>query len=264
MARRSGVRLPQRGWCWTSAPAPARTRSARLCAACSASSAAAGAIGAAVQAAAEWAVADGLVAAERRVCLNDLLDLPQPVELRALYDAMDSATRTRGTRETTAELVARASAERPLLLVYRGCSLGRPADAGPSGDADPQADRPAPGGAGDDLAHRGRPTRRCLALTQSPQPVRDHAIDLGPLRPQEAKILAGAYFMAHAELARRCVERAAGNPLFLEELLRHAEESAEFGRAGLGAELGAGAYGPARPARQAGAAGGVGARPALR
>ena len=37
-------------------------------------------------------------------------------------------------------------------------------------------------------------------------------IDLGPLRPQEAEILAGAYFMAHAELARRCVERAAGNP----------------------------------------------------
>ena len=53
---------------------------------------------AAVQAAAEWAVADGLVAAERRVYLNDLLDLPQPVELRALYDAMDSATRARGTR----------------------------------------------------------------------------------------------------------------------------------------------------------------------
>ena len=53
-------------------------------------------------------------------------------------------------------------------------------------------------------------------------------IDLGPLRPQEAEILAGAYFKAHAELARRCVERAAGN-LFLEQLLRHAEESAESG-----------------------------------
>ena len=128
---------------------------------------------AAVQAAAEWAVADGLVAAERRVYLNDLLDLPQPVELRALYDAMDSATRARGTRETVAELVARASAERPLLLVIEDVHW---------------ADRPtldhlamltetaaaAPGGAGDDLARRGRPTRRRLALAHRPQPARNH------------------------------------------------------------------------------------------
>ena len=54
-------------------------------------------------------------------------------------------------------------------------------------------------------------------------------IDLGPLRPQEAAALAGAYLDANAEFAKRCVERAAGNPLFLEQLLRHAEESAEAG-----------------------------------
>jgi class 3 adenylate cyclase/tetratricopeptide (TPR) repeat protein len=180
----------------------------------------------AVQAAAEWAVADGLVAAERRVYLNDLLDLPQPVELRALYDAMDSAARTRGTRETAAELVARASAERPLLLVIEDIHW---------------ADRPT-------LDHLATLTETAaehpavLVMTSRVEgdPLDDawrshtgHSplvtIDLGPLRPQEAEILAGAYFMAHAELARRCVERAAGNPLFLEQLLRHAEESAETG-----------------------------------
>ena len=54
-------------------------------------------------------------------------------------------------------------------------------------------------------------------------------IDLGPLQPSEANRLAEAYFDALGELAQRCIERAAGNPLFLEQLLRHAEESAEGG-----------------------------------
>ena len=54
-------------------------------------------------------------------------------------------------------------------------------------------------------------------------------IDLGPLRPQEATALAGAYLDANAEFAKRCMERAAGNPLFLEQLLRHAEQSSAAG-----------------------------------
>ena len=55
--------------------------------------------------------------AERRVFLNDLLDLPQPTELRALYDAMDNAARNRGARATVAGLVERASRGAPRLLV---------------------------------------------------------------------------------------------------------------------------------------------------
>jgi tetratricopeptide (TPR) repeat protein len=52
-------------------------------------------------------------------------------------------------------------------------------------------------------------------------------IDLGPLRPPEATALAEAYREASSEFARQCIERAAGNPLFLEQLLRHAEGQAE-------------------------------------
>ena len=52
-------------------------------------------------------------------------------------------------------------------------------------------------------------------------------IDLGPLRAVEATALAESYLDAHSEFARRCIERAAGNPLFLEQLLRHAEGAAE-------------------------------------
>ncbi len=54
-------------------------------------------------------------------------------------------------------------------------------------------------------------------------------IDLGPLRPKEAEQLAGPYLEASSVFARRCLERAEGNPLFLEQLLRHAEERAESG-----------------------------------
>jgi hypothetical protein len=53
------------------------------------------------------------------------------------------------------------------------------------------------------------------------------AVDLGPRN--EADLIAAAYFGSLGELARRCIERAAGNPLFLQQLLRHAEENAEGG-----------------------------------
>ena len=52
-------------------------------------------------------------------------------------------------------------------------------------------------------------------------------IDLGPLRPREAEALASAYLEASLEFAKRCIERAAGNPLFLEQLLRHVETTAD-------------------------------------
>ena len=74
--------------------------------------------GKAVRAAtAEQAFAQALLGRDRTVHLNDLLDLPQSVELRSLYDAMDNATRNAGKRETVAALVQRLSERRPLLVV---------------------------------------------------------------------------------------------------------------------------------------------------
>jgi tetratricopeptide (TPR) repeat protein len=52
-------------------------------------------------------------------------------------------------------------------------------------------------------------------------------IDLAPLRSEEALDLARQYQDVSAQVAQRCVERAAGNPLFLVQLLRTAEESSE-------------------------------------
>jgi class 3 adenylate cyclase len=71
---------------------------------------------AARQAALERVVDADPALADRRVYLSDLLDLPQPTELRALYDAMDNVTRSRGMRETVAALVRNASARSAVLL----------------------------------------------------------------------------------------------------------------------------------------------------
>ena len=51
-----------------------------------------GSVRAAVHAAGEWAIADGLGRRSDVVYLNDSLDQLQPVELRAVYDATDSST----------------------------------------------------------------------------------------------------------------------------------------------------------------------------
>jgi class 3 adenylate cyclase/tetratricopeptide (TPR) repeat protein len=181
---------------------------------------------AALEAAAEQALADGLVSADRRVYLHDLLDLPQPTELRSLYDAMDNPARNRGKRETVAALVLAASRQRPILLVVEDLHW---------------TDRPTL----DHLASLTETAATCPAVLIMTSRIEgdplDRAwrsglggsplltIDLGPLRPREATSLAEAYLAANSDFARRCVERAAGNPLFLEQLLRHAESDGEAG-----------------------------------
>ena len=54
-------------------------------------------------------------------------------------------------------------------------------------------------------------------------------IDLAPLRQSEAEVLAREYTERSVDVARLCIERAAGNPLFLEQLLRYAEDTPPAG-----------------------------------
>jgi class 3 adenylate cyclase/tetratricopeptide (TPR) repeat protein len=179
-----------------------------------------------IEAVAEKAIADGMLADERRVYLNDLLNVPQPTELRTLYDAMENAARDRGKQATVAELVTRASERHPRLLAIEDLHW---------------ADQTTL----DHLANLAETVPGCPALlvmtsrierdplheawhpSNAAQPIT--TIELGPLQPSEANRVAKAFFDALGELAQRCIERAAGNPLFLEQLLRHAEESAEGG-----------------------------------
>ncbi len=177
---------------------------------------------AARQAAADAAVAAGRVAPDDAVFLAELLDLPMPPAMRTLYDAMDHAARNAGRRELMRGLVASAGRTQPVLIVIEDLHWADPATlamltslaagvaAGPAllvltarRDGDPI-----------DAAWRAR----CAD-------VRLTTIDVGPLRREEAMAFASA--LPESSLALACVERAQGNPLFLEQLLRNAEEGAK-------------------------------------
>jgi tetratricopeptide (TPR) repeat protein len=174
------------------------------------------------KAAADRAVADGLLDASQSVFLNDLLGLPQPSGARLLYDAMDDATRTRGKRETVATLVRQMASRQPLWLVMEDVHW---ADAATLGHLATLAEAVA------DCATLLVMTSRTEGDPfdqASPAAVRSSGlitIELGLLHKDEALTMAAAYRGAIDGFAVRCVERAGGNPLFLDQLLRCCEET---------------------------------------
>uniref|UniRef100_UPI00135A2929 adenylate/guanylate cyclase domain-containing protein n=1 Tax=Geminicoccus flavidas TaxID=2506407 RepID=UPI00135A2929 len=177
----------------------------------------------AVAAAAQAALAEGLADEADAVFLNDLLDLPQPVELKALYDAMDNASRNQGKRMTVARLVERASVRQPRLLtvedVHWADRLTLAHLAGLAGTVNT-----CPAVLVMTTRSEGDPLDNVWRAAAGGSPLL--TIDLKPLDPTAARALAAPFLAANATLAERCIERAAGNPLFLEQLLQHAEERA--------------------------------------
>ena len=175
----------------------------------------------AARAAAGTALSSDVVASDDAVFLHDLLNLPQPPELRPIYEAMDTGTRSQGRQRMVARILARKSRQRPRLLVVEDLHW---------------ADQPV-------LMHLARLT---AAVAQHPallimtsriegDPLDETwraeapdasltTIDIGPLPPEDARALAEALIAANTAFAERCVKRAAGNPLFLDQLLRHADE----------------------------------------
>ena len=170
---------------------------------------------------ANGALNDGRLDPDQTVFLNDLLDLPQPTEQRALYDAMDNATRNEGKQAVVSTLVTAASSNKPLLTIVEDVHW---ADAITLGH----------------LAALTKTVAECPALLVMTSRIEgDHldrswrastegspfiTIDLGPLRKQDSIALISEFIDAADPLAKRCLERAAGNPLFLEQLLRTAQE----------------------------------------
>jgi tetratricopeptide (TPR) repeat protein len=175
--------------------------------------------------AAEAAIARGLLSADRRAFLNDLLDLPQSLENRATYDAMDNEARNEGKRALAADLLRRVSAESPVVIIIEDVHwadrlmlthLARMAAT--------VADCPAllimtSRVEGDPLNEAWRANAAGGSLI---------TIDLGPMPREDARTLVEVFVAGNTAFAERCVERAAGNPLFLEQLLRNAEESQDI------------------------------------
>ena len=72
------------------------------------------------------AVADGRVGAEARSFLNDLLGVPQPPELAAIYDTMDNTTRNDGKRLTVVGLIRATVAKHPVVVVVEDLHWASP------------------------------------------------------------------------------------------------------------------------------------------
>jgi tetratricopeptide (TPR) repeat protein len=155
------------------------------------------------------------------VFLHDLLALPQTGDWRTLYDAMDNATRNRGKFALTASLTGNTIRGGPTLLIVEDVHwadqqvLAHLAAVGSSMVDGPGLLVMTSRVEGDPLDAAWRASCRGTPFA---------TIDLGPLRREEALSLATGFIGATQRVALSCVERAAGNPLFLEQLLHNAEE----------------------------------------
>ena len=165
---------------------------------------------------ADFAVDGGMPATDQPF-LHDLLGLAQSEESRAVYAAMDSGARRRGKSAMLERLLRTASQRQPRLIAIEDAhwadettrhllaGMATVAAACPTVlaittryDGDPF-----------DAAWRAQAAGGLSAT-----------IDLRPLRPEEAKNLAVAVIDKLDAFAQQCIERAEGNPLFLEQLLR--------------------------------------------
>ena len=167
------------------------------------------------------AVADGLITEGELVHLNDLLDVAQSAELRSIYDAMDQSDRTRGKEAALVHLAEGAARRSPVLIAVEDIqwadagTLSHLADLAASTANAPILLVMTTRFEGDPIDGSWRAQAHGARLT---------TIDLAPLTPAEASELAESEFDIAEELVRTCIERAAGNPLFLEQLLRSANE----------------------------------------
>jgi len=171
----------------------------------------------------ERAAGAGLVPPEARFLLQELLDVDVDAEHQALYRAMDNETRKRRRRQLVAEIAAALGRRQPQLLTIEDVHW-------------------ANGDFLEDLAAIAAATAKApilLLLTTRPEgdPI-DRAwrtkldgaavstIDLAPLTREDAAALARGVLGAEDPHIAACIERAGGNPFFLEQLLHHAGASA--------------------------------------
>ena len=167
------------------------------------------------------AVDRGLIREDHLVFAHDVLAIPLPPPLAAVYDAMDNSTRARGRLNFVIALAQRCSARVPLLLVVEDIHW-----------ADSAMLDIIAGLAALTATHRavllltsrfeGDPLDRGWRARAGPA-VGLLMMDLRPLREAEALDMARSLGASSNDLIAQCAARAEGNPLFLEQLLRAAQ-----------------------------------------
>ncbi len=148
--------------------------------------------------------------------LYDLMDVETPAEVRSLLSATDAAVRQKGTLETLRRLAQPAAGGPAALVLVEDIHWADPWTLQQLGAIAALTQQHAlllmmsTRFAGDPTVGDWRTALHGLPVT---------SIDLGPLSADDAlRLAAGAASISDA-LLRSCVERAEGNPLFLEQLL---------------------------------------------
>ena len=156
------------------------------------------------------------LAAEQRLFLHDLLDIPASAELRALAAAMSTTARERGSIDALCALATDAAAAAPLFVAVEDIhwadawALERVAAIAALAAKLPLVLVMTTRFAGDPTATAWRTSLHGAPLL---------GVDLAPLAPDDARRLAELASKLTADLVGSCVERAEGNPLFLLQLL---------------------------------------------
>src|SRR6202790_1335140 len=163
-------------------------------------------------------VRDGRLQEDDALYLRDLLEMPQPEAAQKLYEAMDTAARTHGKERVVTTLVQHSADSRPLLVTIEDLHWA---------DRETLSLLAA-------ITCATAMSRTVLVMTTRLEgdPLDAHwrslagggtliTVDLSPLSAADARSIARR-FIDVAAFADQCMERAGGNPLFLEQLLRGA------------------------------------------
>jgi class 3 adenylate cyclase/tetratricopeptide (TPR) repeat protein len=181
---------------------------------------------AARRAAVDRALQERLIDETEQAPLEDLLDLPSAGERRLIYEAMDNATRLSRKQNLVAALIRRLGAQGPLLLAIEDLHWADPTTLGYVAAA-AEATAQAPALLLVTTRPEGDPLDRAWRAGLAEAEV--STLDLAPLRAAEAAELAAAIMAPGDQRIAACIQRAQGNPLFLEQLLRHTADAAAEG-----------------------------------
>ncbi|MBT3628889.1 MAG: DUF2791 family P-loop domain-containing protein [Rhodospirillaceae bacterium] len=169
--------------------------------------------------AAEKALNNGAFDQSHATFINTLIDVPQPPELRAMFDALDHEARSRGRQAALVALIEGTAAKQALFISVDDIHW---AEADTLNDLAVVAS-----------ALNNSPVVLVMTARRGGDPLDQvwhnriadvpmTTVNVGPLREEDAKALAQTYFDKISRYTLDCIERAAGNPLFLEQLLINA------------------------------------------
>lgn len=174
-------------------------------------------------------VAHKAMAPEQALFLYDLVDVAPPDELRTLLAAMSGAAREKGAVLALCELVRDAGGRSPLLLLVEDIhwaddwALERLAALAALAADHPFLLLMTTRFAGDPTVGSWRTELHGAPVT---------GIDLGPLSADDAMRLAANVVARSDAMLRGFVERAEGNPLFLEQLMLNSGQTPQEGLPG--------------------------------